>query len=144
MKACPECQSDQLKKASLVNEEGTGVTVGVGVSTHGSIGVGGGVTTSALALRCAPPKEKTNTISYATGFSYILWLIPFLIANNQTESISAISTFWKIWFVAGLIVAARYSFRDSAASQQLHARAMEEYNRTYICTRCGTFSKPLE
>jgi hypothetical protein len=144
MKSCPQCASDQLKKASLVHEEGTGVSVGIGVSTHGSVGVGGGVTASALALRCAPPKQRTDIISSRTGFAFIFGIVPVLIAGAAAGPSADIGTFWITWLILGLIVSCYCSFKDFDASKALHASAMEDYHKTYICGRCGTFSKPFD
>jgi hypothetical protein len=144
MKPCPQCHSDQLKKASLVYEEGTGVAVGVGVSTHSAIGIGSAVTASSLALRCAPPKEHMNKISRSTGFAIIFSLISSLVASAGVQSFSDVSMFWKIWLAISLALTFRCFFKDITQSQKLHTHALKEYDRTYICTRCGIFSKPFE
>jgi hypothetical protein len=144
MKACPQCESDQLKKASLVHEEGTGVAVGIGVSTHGSVGVAGGVTASTLALRCAPPKQRTDIISSRTGYALLFGIVPVLVAGTAAGSWSNLGTFWIVWLIVGLGFFFHCSLKDFNASKALHDAAMEEYQKTYICGRCGTSSKPFD
>lgn len=136
--ACPTCNSDDWKLASLVYEEGlqvvdtrtSGGAVGVGTGGFGG-GVASGKTTgtvqSALSQRASPPSGMPMTT---------LCMVAFLLTT-------VFGLFKSIWFaVAGLCLVGAIAMWPSEA--KAHQATLEIWRKTRMCLRCGHFYVPLD
>lgn len=148
MKNCPNCQSDQFKKATLINAEGQSVTagLGVGVSAGGiGAGFGGGVTSTALAAKCAPPKLDKDAFAKQSGnWMLLIFFVPLIIAYLSTQSFSEVGFFWKVWAGLGFAYMAWMNHKFDKAYKDAFANSLADYEKTYMCLRCGTMFKPFE
>ena len=133
MKPCPQCSSDQLKKASLVYEEGVRAGAGVGVGT-GGIGVAAGASVSVAAARCAPPTLDKNAFMHQTGSKLLLiFFVPLLIAGMANGSWSEIGWFWKLWAGCGFALIVFLASKFDKQQKATHEKALAQYDRTYVC-----------
>src|SRR5262245_54592309 len=127
---CPNCGFDQWKSASLVHKEGMSSSqsssVGVGVSSGGAFGIGGGSTSgtqqSELSKLSAPPKTFTKTVIC-------------LMAVGITGILGFIASWWW-WFTALCAVGVVVFYRLETVEDDILS---ERYKKTRMCTRCGTF-----
>jgi hypothetical protein len=146
--ACPRCQSEDWKLASLVYNEGRSSIetksngAGIGIS-GGGIGAGiGGATTSGtqqtvLSKLAAPPDDFVAVVFLMGGIVFgFLWIICFLdwiIFNDNL-----VIVLWCFFLLAiGCIVGA-FKRMDSP---KCHI-AMEKWSKKRLCQRCGTFYDP--
>lgn len=141
MQPCPQCGSDQIKKASLVYEEGVRVGGGVGIGT-GGVGIAAGGSVSAAAARCAPPildkKAYHNKYKWKVIFSFI---IPIAIVGNIA---GITSPFVILWGIAMLVYIGVTSSKFDVKQKAEHEQAVADYDRTYVCQRCGQAYQPFE
>lgn len=140
MKCCPACNSDQIKKASLIAAEGVGVSIGGLVGSAG-VNAGIGLNASALALRAAPPKRGSATKN-------LFWLL-FIWANGfvfgpQWFGLGPDSDFAGWWVLGGIAAIWGLIATNRSEAKQAHEKAMAEYQKVFMCLRCGTFYKPYE
>ncbi len=148
MKPCPSCQSDQFKKATLVHAEGQSVTVGVGAGISGGglgVGVGRGVTKSLVAETCAPPKKPEPKLFGDTP----MWLalvafIPPMIGFAAAGSLANASYIWVVWTCLGFAYLGWKSWKPFKENEARHVHALAEYDKNFMCLRCGTLSQPIE
>jgi hypothetical protein len=157
---CPSCGSTNCSTVQAVHESGTrdstGSFGGVGISSHGNLGVFGGVSsstsTSRLAERCAPPQipDRVSGFSIVTRFIG-LFVILGLIANIPLIIMFAImfgdDSLDAVPYLAAVIGAlCAWQFISGrslplygnryAALQKQHAEAMETYRRSWVCLAC--------
>ena len=150
MKNCPVCQSDSFKKISLIHEEGVsasfGAGVGVGMSGLGvGVGVGGGKTTTALAAKCSPPIKNKKAFEHQVGyFLFLVFLVPLAVAFTANDSWGEIGWFWKAWAGFGVCFMVWMNIKFDEKQDKAHKQAVEEYDKTYMCTRCGHFFQPFD
>ena len=127
---CPNCGSEQWKSASLVHKEGASTSastsVGIGLSSGGTLGVGGastsGVQQTELSRLTAPPATFVNTTRC-------------LIAVLVTGVLGFIASWWW-WFTALCVVGVVLFYRSEIKEYDV---LWERYENTRMCTRCGTF-----
>ena len=147
MKNCPACHSDLLRKASLIHEEGVraGVGVGVGLTSSGiGAGIGAGVSTSVLAAKCAPPKKDKDAFFKQMGGGLLLVFgVPLMIALMANGSWGETGWFWKAWAGLGLGLIGWLQFKFDKQQDAAYQQAMAEYDRTFMCTRCGHLFQPF-
>lgn len=138
MKCCPSCQSDQIKKASLVYAENVGIAAGGMVGSAG-VNVGAGASMSGLALKAAPPKKQQNygASTYLLG---AVWLFPIFYRLDH----GGINTFWGWWGGIGFLIIMVILGLKGSKEEKVHKQAMAEYEKVFMCLRCGTFYKPYE
>lgn len=142
MQNCPSCQSDQFKKLALIHAEGTSTSAGVGVGiAPGGLGAGvsAGVSTTKLAASCAPPVKDEKAFANTHGHSYaLIFFVPLMIAGFYSNSISEIGWYWWVWGGIGLLLAFDTFVKFEKTAQAQYEAALAEYDRTVMCTRCGT------
>lgn len=147
MKNCPACQSDQIKKISLIHEEGVraGGSIGAGITSSGiGAGVGVGVSTSLLAAKCAPPKKDNEAFFKQAGNGLLLvFFVPLVIALMANGSWGETGWFWKAWAGLGLALIAWLQFKFDKKQEEAYQQALADYDRTYMCSRCGHFFQPF-
>ena len=147
MKNCPACQSDSLKKLSLVHQEGVraGANIGIGITSSGiGAGIGAGVSTSLLAAKCTPPKKDKDAFFKQSGGSLLLvFFTPLVIALMANGSWGETGWFWKAWASLGFGLIAWLQFKFDKKQEEEHQHALAEYEKTYMCARCGHFFQPF-
>lgn len=131
-KKCPACGSADLIKASLAYEANTSETrstsTGIGVST-GGFGIGGAVTEGSaqtlLAQRVAPPEQ-----SQLAGFLTLLCvgIVAWLCYHFGAP--------WWAWLI-GIIGAGVAIAPLSLKEDQENEKRMRDYNKKWLCQRCG-------
>lgn len=128
---CPNCQSENIQKLSLIYQAGSSdfsaVTRGAGIGT-GGLGIGGastdGTQVSGLAKKYAPPPKFPAIKTFVLGF--VAALIAGAIANSNLVT----------WIGIVLSIALGIFFLYS--NFKVHPVAMEKWNRKYLCMRCET------
>lgn len=128
MNNCPSCQSDQFKKAALVYGEG-----------HP------GAKKSAIAETCAPPKLKEPPMfGNLSMWQLLVVVIPPLIGFGAAGSIADASYLWIAWGGVGLTYLLWKSWGSFKEHQSKQANALAEYDKCFMCLRCGTLSHPFD
>ena len=139
-KSCPGCGADHIKKASLVYAEGVGLSAGALAGSSG-INAGIGVNASGVALKAAPPKRGGS-------FKNFFWLLVIwgngFVFGPKWLGLSADTSFPVWWFFGGILVMISVVAANRAEAKKAHATALAEYEKVYMCIRCGTFYKPFE
>lgn len=145
MKNCPTCQSDQFKKATLVYAEGHSITVGgaIGVNSGGvGVGVGKGVTRSRVADICAPPSRAPfHPFGDAKLWQAALVLVSLLIALRDGIQVDY---FWLLISGVGAAFIIYKAAKTESRISAKHEADLKEYEKAYMCLRCGTLSQPFE
>lgn len=134
---CPHCQSDNVMKKSVVYEQGAYTSEskgsGIGIGLNGSVSVitGSGTTTNvtALAAKCAPP-AKPNIINKFNGL--IFFSLGMAISWLRLNTILS-------WVLFGGIVF--FMVKNHMKKEAIWQQEMAEWNKDYVCLRCGTSYK---
>lgn len=129
--SCPNCQSENIQKLSLIYQAGSSdfsaVTRGVGIGT-GGLGVGGastdGTQVSALAQKYGPPPK----------FPAIKTILFGLIGSVLVAAFSGSELLGTVFLVALLGLGGFFLYSNFV----VHPRAMEKWNRKFLCMRCET------
>ena len=139
-KCCPGCGADHIKKASLVYAQGVGLSAGALAGSSG-INAGIGVNASGLALKAAPPKRGGS-------FKNFFWLLVIwgngFVFGPKWLGLSADTSFPAWWFFGGILTMIAVVAANRSEAKTAHAAALAEYDKVYMCLRCGTFYKPFE
>lgn len=140
--ACPYCQSENTQSLSMAYMMGTSRSTGymVGGGVAGDVfGVGagatGGFSQTDLAAKVAPPEEAEMMIPFVwsvmTGL--FLWFVEFLIVD--WEWLGRAFAFLGVVAGCGLLYWAHQYNKYTLPEEK------REYNRSYICYRCGRVFK---
>ena len=127
---CPNCGSDQWKSASLVHKEGVSTSdstsSGIGVSSAGTIGVGGASTSGTqqteLSKLTTPPATFVKTTRC---------LIGALITG-----LFGLAASWWWWLTALFVIGVIVFYRSETKEDDILS---VRYKNTRMCARCGTF-----
>src|SRR5579864_2948701 len=149
---CPRCKSTDLKKVSLAYQEGlyrvdtrtrlSGVLIGSG---------GPDMVVGRARTKGVRQTELSKTLSPPTKWSYlkvVLWSGIFsLVAlvgyvNHVMASPSPVSgvpvEIYAVLFSTAFVLAACLFWRHN---QSIYPRQYSQWNRSFICQRCGTVSE---
>lgn len=146
---CSRCRSPDLALARVIHEGGTVTAVsrtesasthtspigeysGHSSSSHDTISVG----SSALAERCAPPREPQPGISAACvlGIPIFLWILYAMVPMRwRWDSLDLIFGGIAAYL---MVVRAVMAYQESVLLAA-YSEKLERYNRTCICLRCG-------
>jgi len=147
---CPHCGSDDLRRLRLLHEmgtsTGTGTTIAGGVGFVGDSWAAGAAraTTSRvdqteLARRAAPPSRPGSGCATYAGCAGLVAIV-VLITNGAIVAPGLYGHPLPVLVVLVGILASIYWFRvrpnHAAALSQWHADC-EQWERTYLCMRCG-------
>ena len=133
MRPCPNCKSMDCKKASLIHDEGSSSTLGGGISLSGGIGVGAATTKSNLAKKWMPPVAEQG-FSANSGINILIVAIGVAVLNAV---FSGGYPSWVLFTVAALVVWNAAYKRWKKNADKRHERALETYQNTFVCLRCG-------
>lgn len=141
--ACPICKSENVKKASLVKDEGTfsgkSSIKGVGISSDGSIGAGFGSKNlnykSDLAKNVKSVDEKNCGEEIGGYIGAFFGLIAGFAIGFAAESfwLGLIVTFGVTIF--GTVIGKKSSLGQS--EKERISQDQRNYQNSYICLKCG-------
>lgn len=142
--SCPTCQSEDVRRFSLVFKDGTSTiklassSVGVGFGGGGlGVGAAGTATTggqsSLLAQELAPPKQK----EFIAGGCLLALAFLFLAIG-----IAAKSLVWSILFLVLVAFGGRRFKQASDFNRDEYPKLMSIWERSFVCLRCGNRFEP--
>lgn len=137
MKNCPSCQSDQIKKASLVRDEGIRAGGGIGLG-HGGVAVGAGVSSSMLAAKCLPPAREQSPFVRMVLSLFVLLVLTAIFFPDW------LGYFVLYVFLPSIFIVPFIAFKQSSQMKARYETALADYEKTFMCLRCGTFYKPFD
>lgn len=138
---CPYCQSENIQSYNIAYAGGfsnvNGVTTGVGIGMGGRVGVGVGNTVgtqqTALSMMAAPPEKKSTTglfIKGAIGIYFGLGLI--LLVSGFSKSNWSLIIYFGAYAILLYII-----HRRTVWNREVYPQLRKDWERTYICLRCG-------
>jgi hypothetical protein len=132
---CASCKSENIQKLSLAYMAGASKTqgVGLGVGMGGSVGLGVGTGTNQtlLSSMVAPPKI-TSPLMGAIGIWIVIMMLSSIFSAAAPESNLSV-----IFSLVVIIFSFWGSFKFYRYLSAKNNALMEEYNKKYICLRCG-------
>ena len=150
---CPQCDSTDLKKVSLAYEEGlyqgesrTRLSAALAGSGGPDLIVGKAPARtshqSALSKRLKPP-AKWSYLKVAFWWVLMVlclgWIIFYVnvITTNAAIASSTILIVFSLVSIAALVLLLVSVWRHNQST----SREYEEWNRSFVCVRCGTVSR---
>ena len=132
---CASCKSENIQKLSLAYMSGSsktqGVGLGVGMGGGVGLGVGTGTNQTLLSSMVAPPKITSPLVGAVGIWIVIIMLSSIFPAVFPERSFTVIPTL--ILFILSFWGSFKFYRYLPAKNKTL----MEEYNKKYICLRCG-------
>jgi ABC-type Fe3+ transport system permease subunit len=153
---CPKCNSTDLKKVSLAYQEGLYLTdsrtrlSAALVGGNGPDLVVGRATTqashqSALSKQLTPPAKwsylKVGSWS-ALAFLCVGWLV-FYVNTVTTNSAKVLSSPLALFIALSAVVFGLSLFLVWRHNHATYAQRYAEWDRSFICQRCGTIAQPV-
>jgi len=151
---CPKCNSTDLKKVSLAYQEGLYQTEGRTRLRAVAVGGGGpdlvvgratarGSQQSAISKQLSPPvRWSYGRLVFWSGLVFVCggWLVFYV--NTVTTKFSTVSS--PALTIFGLISAASFALVAFLVWRHNHftyQKRFGEWDRSFICARCGTVSE---
>ena len=136
--ACPKCSTTEVRKLSLIYNEGLSTihtqstSFGSGVS-RGGMGFGSASTSThgqqqtALSKQAAPPKKKP----------WLLW--GSLAAISGLIALSGLSHpgFGVVLAIGVTVAAVRFALKGREYNAQVHPGLYQKWEQSFMCNRCG-------
>jgi len=151
---CPNCNSTDLKKVSLVYQEGLFCSVAhtrfgaVAVGGHGPDFVIGKATTrgfhqSVLSKRLNPPVKwsyRKLILWWAVAFLSIGWIVSYrnTITTNSPAVLSPPLTLFALLSAATFLLLLVVFWRHNHTT---YKRRYSQWERSFLCQRCGTLTE---
>lgn len=129
--SCPDCGSDDWKKASLVYQEGL-INIDTATNSLG-FGVGGGHLGVGLGRGKTKGVHQTELSKRAELPSDSSARIGFVCGAAVTAILGLFTSFW--WLLTVLCIVG--AFVTWSAGADARAKEIELYNKTRVCQRCG-------
>ena len=151
---CPKCNSTDLKKVSLAYQEGLFCTVAH--TRFGAIAVGGhgpdfvigkattrGVHQSVLSKRLNPPVRwsyRKLILWWALAFLSIGWILFYTnaVTKNSAAVLSPPLTLFGLLSAATFLLLLVLFWRHN---QSTYKRRYSQWERSFLCERCGTLTE---
>jgi hypothetical protein len=136
--ACPKCGASEVRKLSLIYDEGRSTirtqsqTVGAGFS-GGGMGFGSASTSTtgqqqtALSKQAAPPARKM----------WLLWGAVAVVSGFMALGGLRHPGFGTLVLIAIVAWAARSAMRGREYNATVHPGLLERWQRSWMCNRCG-------
>lgn len=147
---CPKCNSTDLKKISLAHEEGlfrsegrTGLRAVIAGSGGPNVALGRATTRgteqSALSKRVGPPMKWSylKVIGwFVLVFVCVGWLV-FYVNTGLTNATTVSSTPLTLFSLISGVVFVLLLFLVWRHNHVAYRRQFAEWDRSYVCQRCG-------
>ena len=140
--ACPYCQSENTQSLEMAYMTGTsrstGYMVGGGVTGDGfGVGAGatGGLSQTDLAAKVAPPEEASILGPFlgCVMVGLFLWFMEFILVDWEWLG--------RVFAFLGVMAGFGAGYWAYEYNKYTLPEAKREYNRSYICYRCGRIFK---
>ena len=137
--ACPKCTSTEVRKLSLIYNEGLSIINTVSQGTGVAMGSGGGMafgsssshTTgrqqTALSKQASPPDKK----------HWILWTSAALFSGMMGLSGLSHPGVGNLFFLGLAVLAGRFALQGKAYNAEVHPGLMQRWEQSWMCNRCG-------
>ncbi len=145
---CPKCQSEQTQKVSIAYQSGVTnvntITSSSGVILGGAgfnVGLGKGKTTGTmktqLSQSISPPRKYSYKELFKRGFV-------FLIVSSIVITLLNIRNLYVSYFITFAIFFWMYKkYKDASTyNNNTFPRLLAQWNKNFICLRCGTIFEP--
>ena len=138
---CPYCQSENIQSYNIAYAGGfsnvNGVTTGVGIGAGGRVGVGIGNTVgtqqTALSMMATPPKKKSTTSLFIMGTLGIYFGLGLVLLVSGLSKSN-----WSLLLYIGAYAILIYTIhRRTVWNRTVYPQLRRDWERTYICLRCG-------
>lgn len=145
---CPTCNSKSTKKLSMVYAQGTrnynSRTSGSSVSSRGTLsgrsGSRASSSQSALAAAASPPTPSRIPKVVAFIFA-IMFVFPFLLLASSSDD--SMSIWARILALIPLVVFSAATYFIYKFLSKSHEKRKADWDRAWICLRCGGVYDPL-
>ena len=151
---CPKCNSTDLKKVSLAYQEGLFQTEARSRLRAVAVGGGGpdlvvgrattrGTQQSALSKKLVPPVKWSylKVIGWSVlVFACVGWLV-FYVNTVTTNATTVSSSPLAFFTLISTAIFALLLFLVSRHNQSTYRRRLAEWDRSFICSRCGAVSE---
>ena len=137
----PYCQSENIQSYNIAYASGfsnvSGVTTGVGVGVGGRVGVGVGNTVgtqqTVLSMMATPPKQKSTTSLFIMGTLGIYFGLGLVLLVSGLSKSN-----WSLLLYIGAYAILIYAIhRRTVWNRTVYPQLRRDWERTYICLRCG-------
>lgn len=137
--ACPKCSSPEVRKLSLIYNEGLSIINTVSHGTGAAVGSGGGMafgshsshTTgrqqTALSKQAAPPDKK----------HWILWGTVAVICGFFALSSLAHPGLGLLFSIGLVALAVRFALKGREYNNDVHPGLLARWEQSFLCNRCG-------
>ena len=145
---CPACNSKSTKKLSMVYAQGTrnynSRTSGSSVSSRGTFsgrsGSRASSSQSALAAAASPPTPSRIPKIVAFIFA-IMFVLPFLLLVSSSDD--SMSIWARILALIPLVIFSAATYFIYKFLSKSHEKRKADWDRAWICLRCGGVYDPL-
>ena len=128
---CPYCQSENIQSYNIAYASGfsnvSGVTTGVGVGNTV------GTQQTVLSMMATPPKKKSTTSLFIMGTLGIYFGLGLVLLVSGLSKSN-----WSLLLYIGAYAILIYAIhRRTVWNRTVYPQLRRDWERTYICLRCG-------
>ena len=130
---CPYCQSENIQSYNIAYASGfsnvSGVTTGVGVGVGNTVGT----QQTVLSMMATPPKKKSTTSLFIMGTLGIYFGLGLVLLVSGLSKSN-----WSLLLYIGAYAILIYAIhRRTVWNRTVYPQLRRDWERTYICLRCG-------
>ena len=137
--ACPKCSATEVRKLSLIYNEGLSLINTVSHGTGAAVGSGGGMafgshsshTTgrqqTALSKQAAPPEKR----------HWILWSCCAAVCGLVALSGLSHPGFGTLVGIGLTVVSVRFALKGKEYNAQVLPGLLQRWDQSFMCNRCG-------
>jgi hypothetical protein len=137
--ACPKCTSAEVRKLSLIYNEGLSIINTVSSGSGTAFGAGGGVAVAshtshttghqqtALSKQAAPPQKK----------HWILWSAAAAMTGFYAVGSLAHPGLGLLVAIGLTVLAVRYALAGKQFNEFQYPGLMQRWQESFMCNRCG-------
>ena len=137
--ACPKCSTTEVRKLSLIYNEGLSIINTVSHGTGAAVGSGGGMafgshsshTTgrqqTGLSKQAAPPEKK----------HWILWSSCAVVCGFIALSGLSHPGFGTLVAIGLAVLSVRFALKGKEYNAQVLPGLLQQWDRSFMCNRCG-------
>ncbi len=136
---CPKCSSPEVRKLSLIYNEGLSIINTVSTGTSGAVGSGGGMafgshsshTTgrqqTALSKQAAPPDKK----------HWILWSMAAAMCGFVALGGLTHPGFGTLAAIGLAVLSVRFALKGKEYNAEVLPGLLQRWEQRFMCNRCG-------